>query len=491
MVRELVMGLDLGTTSVKAVLFDLRGKLIAEAEQMITTNYPHPGWVEQDPKKIECSSVLAMKEVIETADVNHEELLTIGISSAMHSLICTDDSGNPISGMLIWSDGRSSELAEKLLHTKGMDIYSRTGTPIHPMSPLNKLLWMKETDFEAYRNAAYFISMKEFLLQKWFGKRVVDYSMASATGMFNLKTQDWDEEALEITGVKKEQLSKIVPPTEVLTGLDNHIAEEIGISQKVPLVIGAADGQLANLGNGSISPGEVNVSVGTSGAIRQFIEGASVNEKHETFTYAFSKDTSIIGGPTNNGGIALQWLKDLLDFQGSHDELTAMAEKVELGADGIIFLPYVNGERAPLWNQKAKGNFYGLSIGHKKEHLVRAVLEGITFNIYQIGKSLEEIAGEPKKISVNGGLTKSKLWVQIMADVFGKEVHLSDTHHNAAWGAAWTALVGIGKVNSFDEIKRNMPPEKVVKPNMENHEVYTGIYTKYEKIAKDIAVNFT
>src|SRR5699024_9444420 len=141
--------------------------------------------------------------------------------------------------------------------------------------------------------------------------RVVDYSMASSTGLMNVKTLDWDDEVLEIVGVSKEQLSKIVPPTEVLTDIKEDIATEIRIDASLPFVIGAADGQLANLGNGSILPGEVNVSVGTSGAIRQFTQGAPVNERPETFTYAFTNDTSIIGGPTNNGGIALQWLKDL------------------------------------------------------------------------------------------------------------------------------------------------------------------------------------
>ncbi|MFA1819971.1 gluconokinase [Virgibacillus oceani] len=490
MLRELVIGLDLGTTNVKAVVFNINGKLIGESERTITTNYPYLDWVEQDPEKIVQLSKQALKEVIKKANVQNNELLAVGISSAMHSLVCVDDNNEAISNMLIWSDRRSSEQAEALILTRGMDIYSRTGTPIHPMSPLNKLLWMKEKDYEPYHRAAYFMSMKEFLLVKWFGKRIIDYSMASATGMFNLETQDWDEEALEITGVRKGQLSKIVSPTEVISGLDRGIATEIGLPLETPFVIGAADGQLANLGSGSISPGEVNISVGTSGAIRQFITGAMVNKKQETFTYAFTKHTSIIGGSTNNGGIILQWLKDLLDFQGNHDELTALADHIEPGANGIIFHPYVNGERAPIWNGRAKGNFYGLGIGHKKEHLVRAVLEGITFNIYQIGKALEEISGQPKKISVNGGLAKSPLWVQILADVFGEEIHLSDTHHNAAWGAAWTALVGIGKANSFEDIKKNMPAEKVVEPNLEDHEVYQRIYKKYQGITKDLAKYF-
>lgn len=491
MKRELVIGLDIGTTSVKAVIFDMNGKLIAEAEKMITTYYPYPEWAEQNPLEIERSSVLAIRDVTKKGNVQEDELLTIGISCAMHSLICTNENYEPLSEMIIWSDGRSSEQAEKIMRRNGKEIFLKTGTPIHPMTPFVKLLWMRENQFGAYQNAAYFMTMKEFLLQKWFGERVIDYAMASSTGLMNIKTLDWDDEVLEIAGIKRTQLSKIAPPTEVLINIRADIAKEMGISTSVPFVLGSADGQLANLGSGAISPGEVNVSVGTSGAIRQFIKGTNVNERLETFTYAFTDDTSIVGGPTNNGGIALQWFKELIEFEGTHDELVAGAEQVEVGADGIIFLPYVNGERAPLWNQRAKGNFYGLSIGHKKEYLVRAVLEGITFNIYQIGKSLEAVAGPPKKISVNGGLSQSTLWVQIMADVFGKDIHLSDTHHNAAWGAAWTALVGIKKVDSFEAIKNHMPIEKVIQPNIDNHQEYKKIYEKYEKIAKDLSIYFT
>ncbi|RLL40699.1 gluconate kinase [Oceanobacillus piezotolerans] len=486
MQRELVIGLDIGTTSAKSVVFDLKGNLIAEAEELVETYYPNPGWAEQSPKEVEDATAKALKDSIQKASAKPEEILSVGISCAMHSLICLDDAYQPLSQMLIWSDTRSSELAERFIHDKGNNIFSRTGTPIHPMSPFVKLMWMKENHYEAYEKAAYFMTMKEYLLYKWFGEKVADYSMASSTGLMNVEKLDWDEDALELAGIRADQLSKIVPPTEILTNINGEVAEEIGISVDTPFVIGAADGQLANLGSGAISPGEVNVSVGTSGAIRQFVKGAPVNDKMETFTYAFTDDTSIIGGPTNNGGIALQWLKDIIEFKGTHDELVAGAAQVEVGSGGIIFLPYVNGERAPLWNGRAKGNFYGLDIAHTKDHLVRAVLEGVTFNIYQIGKSLEKIAGKPEKITVNGGLSKSRLWVQIMADVFGQEIYLSDTHHNAAWGAAWTALVGIGKAETFADIKSSLPAESVTQPNMENHEKYKEIYKQYEELGHSI-----
>ncbi|PMC37988.1 gluconate kinase [Bacillus sp. UMB0899] len=490
MLREFVIGLDIGTTSVKAVVFEMTGKVVAESEELITSLYPQQGWVEQNPIEIEQFAVKAVRDVIKKANIQKDELVTISFSSAMHSLVCIDEEYRPLSNGIIWADGRSIEQAEMLKEQNGEKVFQKTGVPLHPMTPLSKLLWMKEVGYKAYENASYFISIKEYILLKWFNKRVVDYSMATSTGLLNAHTLDWDHELMEMTGIKKGQLSEVASPTTVLRGLKKEIAEEMGVSEDLPFVLGSADGQLANLGIGAISSGEVAITAGTSGAIRQFTNGFSITDKRETFCYAFTEDYSIIGGPTNNGGIALQWLKELLNDEGSFDDFTKEAEKVDPGAEGLIFLPYINGERAPLWNQQAKGNFFGMSITHKKEHFVRAVLEGITFNIYQIGQSLERLAGAPEKIYVNGGLSRSKLWLQMLADIFGKEVYVSESHHSAAWGAAWTGLVALDKVSSFEEIKENIPMSSPIVPDENRHKNYLEIYKKYEALVKDIAKHF-
>ncbi|OAH54468.1 gluconokinase [Domibacillus aminovorans] len=490
MSKEYVIGLDIGTTSVKAVVFDRCGKVTVESEQLTKSFYPQPNHVEQDPEALTSASVFVLKDAIQKAGVTPDQVAGIGFSCAMHSLICVDENGRALSRAIIWADGRGSDQAERLMSENGLALYEKTGTPIHPMSPLVKLLWMNETGYEPFQRATYFMSVKEYLLLQWFGKRIVDYSMASATGLFNGATLDWDMEILELVNVKKEQLSRPVPPTEILTGLNKIIADYIGIPEDIPFVIGAADGQLANLGSGAILPGEVAITAGTSGAVRQWANGFRANEKHETFCYMFTEETSIIGGPTNNGGIALEWLKNLLNYQGTYEEFTKEAGRVGPGADGILFLPYINGERAPLWNQHARGNFFGMSITHQKEHFVRAVLEGITFNLYQISEALERLAGPSEKIYVNGGLARSPIWLQMMADVFGKNIYVSESHHNAAWGAAWTALVAVGEADSFEDIKNNLPMGEVIVPNAENHKVYQSIYEKYVRLAADVTKYF-
>ena len=189
--EDIVIGLDLGTTSVKAVAFDLKGKVMEESEKFIQTYYPEQDFVEQKPDEIEKSSRKVLKDIFEAS--RHSNILGVGISCAMHSLICMKEDGTPLSDMIIWSDGRSSGLVERLDPQVKKSVYSKTGTPIHPMSPLLKLMWMKENNDKAYQQADYFMSMKEYLLYKWFDKRMVDYSMASATGLMNVKALDWEE----------------------------------------------------------------------------------------------------------------------------------------------------------------------------------------------------------------------------------------------------------------------------------------------------------
>lgn len=490
MTKDFVIGLDLGTTSVKAVVFHLNGKVAAEAEQLNKSYFPEPGWVEQDPDELLESSILAIKEALEKSAVKPSELAGIGLSCAMHSLICCDETGNPLSKAIIWSDGRSVEQAEKLKKSGGFETYSKTGTPIHPMSPFVKLVWMKEKNYEPYRKAAYFFSVKEYVLYKWFGKRVVDYAMASATGLFNGQTLQWDEDTLNRLELNTDQFSKPVPPTEVLSGLNQEIAQRMGIPADLPFAIGSADGQLANLGVGAILPGEIVVTVGTSGAVRQWTTGFPTDDRQESFCYRFSSDTSIIGGPTNNGGVALEWLKDLLNYQGDTSGFIAEAENVPIGAEGMLFLPYVNGERAPLWNQDAKGTFYGMTITHQKGHFVRSVLEGISYNLYTISLGLKRLAGEPEKIYINGGLARSPFWLQMMADIFGKNIYVPESHHSSAWGAAWIALVALGEANSFEDIKKNIPMSEIIAPNEKNHVLYQTVFEKFTRLAKDMSAHY-
>ena len=298
-----------------------------------------------------CAVYKTVSVAIEKGDVLPEDISSIDISTAMHALIAVDKNGTPLTRSIIWADNRSTKQSEKLLQQmNGHDIYRRTGTLIHPMSPLSKLLWMKEEEPELYKSAYKFISIKEYVIYQLFSRYVVDYSIASATGLFNLETLNWDEAVLTMLQMSSEQLSTPVPTTYILSGMKPELAQKMGIHEDTPIVIGASDGVLANVGVGVISPGSTAITIGTSGAVRTISSSVNTDEKGRTFCYALTDEHWVIGGPTNNGGILLRWLRDEFGSPEQevarklgidpYDLLIKYAESVPAGAGGLLFLPF-------------------------------------------------------------------------------------------------------------------------------------------------------
>lgn len=493
MTKEYVIGLDIGTTSAKSVVFQKNGEVISENEQSYPVFHSHPSWAEQDPLVIEQSAILAIKHSLQNKGIKGDQITSVGLSSAMHSLICVDEQNNPLSPSITWADGRSDEQAIALKgSTLGTEIYLQSGTPIHPMSPLLKFIWMRETDYEPFLKATKFLSIKEFLTSRWFGIDAVDYSIASATGLFDMKNKKWNEQALTLAGIHSDQLSKAVPPTFIFQGMDEAVANQMGVPIDLPFVAGGSDGPLANLGIGAINPGETAITIGTSGAIRQMTNRPRTDEQQQVFCYSFTDDLWIVGGPTNNGGIVLQWLKDVLGQiavddvldQGSdaYSSLLRAAEDVPPGAGGLIFLPYLNGERAPHWDAKARGAYVGLSMDHHKEHMTRAGLEGVLFSLLNVSEALNRLAGKTATLYASGGFARSPFWVQMLADIFGQDVHLPQSHQSSAWGAAWMSLLAVSEVTDLASIKQHIPMKEVVHPNEGNERIYQNLYPLYKNL---------
>lgn len=481
---SIVIGLDIGTTSIKAVAFHQNGIVHNEYEVAYPLHTPQPSWAEQDPLLIETAAMTVIRHVVSHIQ-DKEKIVAIGLSSAMHSLICINSKGEALSPLITWADGRATTQAKKIKE-QFPNLYEATGTPIHPMAPLVKLLWMKETNFQPYQQADKFVSIKEFLLYRWFGAQFVDYSIAAATGLFDIHTLQWNQQTLQLADITEAQLFTPVPPTTKIIGLKSEVASQLGLPMDIPFVIGASDGVLANLGIGAITPGEVAITIGTSGAIRQLVNKPQIDQQHETFCYTFTDSLSLIGGPTNNGGIVLNWLKEMFGNRVSYDNMTESAKLVPAGAEGLLFLPYLNGERAPMWNSQMKGNIFGLTVRHQKEHIIRAGMEGVILSIYHVGQALERLAGPPKKIYASGGFARSPLWLQILADVFNQEVQVPISHQSSAWGAAWIALHSIGLADDITEIKKHIPMKGQYIPNEENHQIYMEMFSLYRRLSKSM-----
>lgn len=499
--KEIIIGVDIGTTSTKAVVFGEYGHVLSSHAVDYPILHPHSSWAEQDPDTIFLAVIESVNAAVTKANITSKQIKAIGFSAAMHSLIMLDASGNPLTRCIIWTDNRSVAQAERLLkEMDGLEIYKRTGTPIHPMSPLSKLLWFKEEMPNLFEKTYKFVSIKEYVLYRLYDLFVVDYSIASATGLFCLDTLDWDSDVLPLLGIRSEQLSNLVPTTHILYGMKKEWAERMALDPNVPVVVGASDGVLANIGVGAVLPGEAAVTIGTSGAVRTVSSMPKTDEKGRTFCYALTPEHWILGGPTNNGGILLRWLRD--EFGGqerevakklgidSYDLLTKYAEDVPAGAGGLLFLPFLSGERAPYWNANARGIFFGISLHHKREHFIRAVMEGVCMSICSVAQAIRDITGPLSEIRVSGGFAKSPFWRQMLADMMGKELCVPQTHEASALGAAVLALYGLGEISSLDMVKSWIRISSRHIPNKENTLVYSELFDMYVRLYERLKDEF-
>ncbi len=488
------LGVDIGTTSTKAVLFAKSGKVIASDTVFYPLETPNPLVAEQDPEEIFRAVLSSVRKTIRNSDIDTKQLKLVSFSSAMHSLIAVDAIGNLLTQSITWADTRSSKHAKHIKEQlNGHEIYLRTGTPIHAMSPLSKLVWLKEDEPEIFKQAEKFIGIKEFVFNELFGKYVVDHSIASATGLFNLQELDWDAEALAVAGITPTQLSQPVPTTHT-TGLAPEHALFMGIPEDVPFIIGASDGVLANLGVDAIEPGVLAVTIGTSGAIRTVTTNPKTDPKGRTFCYALTENHWVVGGPVNNGGIVLRWLRD--EFASSEVEtakrlgidpyevLTKIAGTVNPGADGLLFHPYLTGERAPLWDANARGSFFGLSIHHKKQHMIRSVLEGIVFNLYTVLLAVEELTGEPLRIQASGGFARSDMWRQLLADVFDKPVVIPESFESSCLGAVVLGMYAIGEIDDFSIVSEMIGQTHTHEPDEASASIYRELLPIYIRLSR-------
>jgi len=491
--KKYLLGVDIGTTSTKAVLFNRSGKVQCQHAVEYPLHTPVLGAAEQDPDEILQAVKTSISETIKKSSINNEELKLISFSAAMHSLIAMDSEAKPLTNSITWADQRSEPWARKLKEGDGHQIYLRTGTPIHPMSPLSKIIWLKNDHTDIFKKTFKFISIKEYVFKHFFGEYIVDYSIASATGLFNLENLVWDQGALDAAGITENQLSAIVPTTHKVQGLNQELAEELGLEMDTPFIVGANDGVLSNLGVNAIEPGVVALTIGTSGAIRTVTDRPVTDSKGRIFCYALTKDHWVIGGPVNNGGMVMRWLRDeicqdeVIEAErlgiDPYDVITAKIATIKPGAEGLIFHPYLAGERAPLWNANARGSFFGLAMHHKKEHMMRAVLEGINLNIYTVLLALEEIIGVPEKIHATGGFAKSKVWRQMLSDVFNQEVQIPESVESSCLGAVVLGLYALGEVEDLSVISEMVGTTVSNKPNEGQVNVYAELIPIYIRLS--------
>jgi gluconokinase len=375
----------------------------------------------------------------------------------MHSLIGLDADDRPLTPVITWADIRASDQAERL-KAEHPELQGRTGTPLHPMSPLCKLVWLRENDPDAFSAARRWVGIKELVVHELTGEWLLDHSCASGTGLFDIRERRYDPDALELAGVEESQLSKLVPTA--------HTLEMTGGGQ---LVVGAGDGPLANLGVGAVRPGVAAVSIGTSGALRVVVERPVTDPGGRVFCYELSDERWVVGGAINNGGVVLAWAGDALAPDlGEHpeQELLDLAAEVPAGSEGLVMLPYLLSERAPHWSAVPRGAYVGLMRHHGRGHLVRAAIEGVCQQLAVVLSSVREAGNEIREVRATGGFARSELWRQMLTDALDTDVAFPESREGSAFGAALLGMQALGLVESIevaadlvhiDEVRRPGP----------------------------------
>lgn len=491
--KRYIIGTDIGTTGTKSVLFTLNGDLVNKAAIEYPLYSPTPATAEQDPDEILQAVLRTVGQVVTQSQIEPEAILCLAFSSAMHSLIAVADDGTLLTKSMTWADNRSAVWADRVKQKyNGHEIYLRTGTPIHPMSPLVKLVWLRHEQPELFQQAAKFISIKEYVFYHLFQHYVVDHSIASATGLLNLNRLQWDEEALEVAGIRADQLSELVPTTHVMQPICSEFARLMGVLPETPVVVGASDGVLSNLGVGAMSPSVVAATIGTSGAIRAVIDRPLTDPQARLFCYALTERHWVVGGAVNNGGIAMRWLRDQFADAESmvakrlgkdpYELLMELAETVPPGANGLIFHPYLLGERSPLWDAHARGSFFGLTLNHGKAHLVRSVLEGVLFNLLLVLQALQDFTGATQQIQATGGFARSPLWRQMMADIFNQPITIPKQHESSCLGAAVLGLYAFQQIDSLTISAEMIGTTHQHQPNPVNAQIYQQIFPVYARL---------
>ncbi|MFL2100420.1 gluconokinase [Desemzia sp. FAM 23989] len=494
---QYVIGVDIGTTSTKAVLFHANGMVMDSAYEFYPLIKEKPEFAEQELSAIYQAVLSTIKQVIVSSKIPAEQIVNVSFSSAMHSLILMDGNDQPLTRSITWADNRANRCAEELKLGNGSDIYQRTGTPIHPMSPLCKIIWFKEQQLEVFQQAVKFIGVKEYVFYQLFGKYVVDYSVASSTGLFNIHDLSWDTMALKEAGITAEQLPLAVTPTTQVSGMKEEIAQELGLNPQTPFVLGGSDGCLSNLGVGAIEPKNVAITIGTSAAVRMVTEKPYLDTDERTFCYVLDENHYVVGGAINNGGVVMDWAKNqffnpafLEENTDEYSDMMELIASVPAGSNGLLFHPYLNGERAPLWQGEARGSFFGIHLMHKQKHFLRAVLEGICLNIYDVLHEITEQAGRPDKIIATGGFSQSPVWRQLLTDVVQQDVFMPESYESSCLGAVVIGLKSAGMIADLKVVKSMIGSEHQHKPNEIESAVYKEIFPLYRKLSRQFSQNF-
>lgn len=486
---------DVGTSGDKASVYDADGGLRGTATASYATTYPAQSYCEQDAEDWWQAVVASTRIAIEQADVKVSDIEAVTFSGQMMGCVAVDNGGHALRPAIIWADTRAEEQARQLADALGPErVYRICGHRPSPSYSAAKIAWIRDNEPEVYARSAAFLQAKDFIIRRATGRCVTDPSDASGTNLYDLERGSWSTELVEAAGIDMGRLPEVVPSTSVVGTLGRAAASQLGLVPGTPLVAGGADGSCAAVGAGVVEANDAYVCLGSSSWVGVCATSPVFDPEMRTFTWAHLVEGGYLPtGTMQSAGLSYQWVSSLFEScqNATAKELEDAAAVVGPGAEGLLFLPYLLGERSPHWNPHARGAFVGLTMAHTRSHLVRAVLEGTAMNLRIILDCFRRLGIAPDSLWAVGGGASSSLYLSMLASVFDLPISVPpDVNCATGLGAAIAAGIGIGLFDSWAKAKEIRNAHDTYAPETAAVDAYRVLQPVFESAYRNLeAIN--
>lgn len=498
-----LLGIDIGTSGTKTLLIDETGHAVASATDTYPLSTPKPLWAEQDPEDWWRATVSTIRTVLQRSGVAPSEIKGIGLSGQMHGAVFLDERNQVLRRSILWCDQRTGAECEWITETVGRDkVVELTSNPVLTGFTAPKIVWVRNNEPEVYAKTRKVLLPKDYIRFRLTGEFATEVSDASGTSLFNVTKRRWADEMLDGAGIPREWMPPAYESAEVSGRISEDTASLTGLKAGTPVVGGGGDQAAGAVGNGIVETGIVSSTVGTSGVVFAFADQPVVDPglRVHTFCHAVPGKWHVMGVMLSAGG-SLRWYRDTFaqaEMEQAraagtevYDILSAQVAEVEPGCEGLIFLPYLTGERTPHPDPNARGTFFGITLRHDRRHFVRAVYEGVAYGLRDSFEILKEMGVPISQVRASGGGARSEVWRQIQADVMGEEHVLINVDEGPAFGVALLAGVGTGVYPSVEEAcRRTIQVTSSTAPDKAAAGVYNKYYDVYRALYPAVKTQF-
>ncbi len=498
-----ILSLDIGTTSTRAIIIDEDGALISSSTKDYELYTPKPGWAEQDPIDWWGASVFTIKEAIKSSNISPKDISAIGLSGQMHGSVFLDRNGEVIRPAILWCDQRTNDQCNKIYKIFGRQNFIKLSyNKALPGFTAPKILWLEEKEPQNYKKVSKILLPKDYIRYRLSGKYVTEVSDASGTILMDIAKRCWSHEILDGLDIDRDLLPDVYESTEITSYVSKSASSATGLTEGTPIAGGASDNAAGAVGSGIIREGLLSDSIGTSGVVFAYSKKPLYDSQGRvhSFCHAVPGRWHLTGVTLSAAG-SLKWyyenfgpsrkIEDMYPKIKGYNLLNKEAESIPVGSDGLIFLPYLSGERTPHADPYARGVFFGLSYLHTQNHFVRSVMEGVAFSQLDCLSLMRKLNIVSDKIVLFGGGAKSKVWKQIISDVMNAKIVTLNVEEGPAYGAALIAGVGCGIYSSVEEAAdKTIKEASQIDPIRENVKKYEKLYGIYGSLYADLKDDF-